>query len=48
MHDCHQKGVTWAWGGVAVVRECDSPKGGVKCIRKVCQMMKRCDGHREV
>ena len=25
-------------------RECDSPKGGVKNIRKVCQLVGRCDG----
>ena len=24
---------------------CDSPKGGVKCIRKVCQLIVMCDGH---
>ena len=38
MYDCHQ-------GGVTVDRECDSPKGGVKDIRKVCQLVGRCDGH---
>ena len=38
MHDCHQ-------GGVTVDREFDSPKGGVKDIRKVCQLVGRCDGH---
>ena len=26
-------------------RRCDSCQGGVKCIRKVCQLMERCDGH---
>ena len=39
MHDGHQ-------GGVTVDRECDSPKGGVKYIRNVCQLVGRCDGHR--
>ena len=36
-----------AWGGVTVVRKCDSQQGGVKGIRKVlvCQLMERCDGH---
>ena len=29
--------LTGALGGVTVVRECDSPKGGVKGIGKVCQ-----------
>ena len=38
MHDRHQRGVT-------VDRECDSPKGGVKYIRKVCQLVGRCDVH---
>ena len=38
MHDCHQ-------GVVTVDRECDSPKGGLKYIRKVCQLVGRCDGH---
>ena len=28
-----------------VTRECDSPKGGVSSIRKVTQLMERCDGH---
>ena len=30
---------------MAVDRECDSPKGDVKGIRKVCQLMERCDTH---
>ena len=38
MYHCHQEGVT-------IDRECDSPKGGVKGIRKKCQLMGRCDGH---
>ena len=38
MHDCHL-------GGVTVDRECDSQNGGVKDIRKVCQLVGRCDGH---
>ena len=28
-----------------VVRKCDSHQGGVKGVRKVCQLMERCDGH---
>ena len=28
-----------------VDRECGSPKGGVKCIRKVCQLTWRCGCH---
>ena len=27
-------------------RRCDSPQGGVKDVRKVCQLMERCDTHR--
>ena len=38
MHGCHLEGVT-------VDRECDSIKGGVKGIRKMCLLMERCDGH---
>ena len=30
---------------MTVDREFDSPKGGVKDIRKVCQLVGRCDGH---
>ena len=33
------------WKGVTVVRKCDSHQGGVKGIRKVCQLIERCDGH---
>ena len=28
-----------------VVRKCASHQVGVKGIRKVCQLMERCDGH---
>ena len=28
------------------VRKCDSHQGGVKGIKKVCQLMERWDGHR--
>ena len=38
MNNCHQKAVTVNW-------ECDSPKGGVKGIGEVCQLLGRCDGH---
>ena len=27
------------WGGMTVVKKCDSPKGGVKCIRKGCHLI---------
>ena len=33
------------WGGVTVDRNCDTHQGGVKGIRKVCQLMERCDSH---
>ena len=29
---------------MTVDTECDSPKGGMKDIRKVCQLVERCDG----
>ena len=32
------------WGGVAVNQKCDINQIGVKAIRKVCQLMERCDG----
>ena len=33
------------WEGVVTLRRCDSPQGGVKDVRKVCQLMERCNGH---
>ena len=30
---------------MTVVRKCDSHQGGVNGIRKVCQLMERCDGY---
>ena len=33
---------------MTIDRECDSPKEDVKGIRKVCQLMVRCDGHGEM
>ena len=36
-----EKGV---WEGVTVKRY-DSPQGGLKVVRKVCQLMDRCDAH---
>ena len=26
-------------------RRCDSPQVGLKDVRKVCQLIERCDGH---
>ena len=34
-----------SWVGVTVVRKCGSNEGGVKYIRKVCQLIERCDVH---
>ena len=39
MHDCHHQ------GGVTVDRESDSSQGNVKDIRKICQLVGRCDGY---
>ena len=36
---------TEPWGCVTVVRMYDSHLRGVKCMRKVCQLMERCAGH---
>ena len=33
------------WEGVITFRRCDSSQGGVKDVRKVCQLMERCDSH---
>ena len=34
-----------SWGGVTVVRKCNSYQGGVKVIRMVCQLKESCDGY---
>ena len=34
------------WEGVIMFSRCDTPQGGVEDVRKVCQVMERCDGHR--
>ena len=34
------------WKGVVTSRRCDSPRGSVKYMRTVCQLMERCDAHR--
>ena len=31
------------WEGVITFKSYDSPQGGVKIVRKVCQLMERCD-----
>ena len=44
--ECHG-GCKGVWEGVVTFRRYDSPQGGVKDFRKVCQLMKRCDGYGE-
>ena len=39
------EGCEGMWEGVINFNRCDSPKGGVKDLRKMCQLMERCDGH---
>ena len=36
---------TGACRGVTAVRKCDMQPSGMKCIRKVCQLLERCDAH---
>ena len=31
--------------GVTTFKTSDIPQGGVEVVRKVCQLMKRCDAH---
>ena len=31
--------------GVIPFKRCDTPQGGVKDVRKICQVMERCGGH---
>ena len=33
------------WEGEITFKRYDSPQGGVKVVRKVCQLMERCDAH---
>ena len=33
------------WEGVITFRRCHSPQGGVTDVRKMCQLMERCDAH---
>ena len=35
------------WEGLITFRRCDTPQGGVKDVRKVCQVMARCESHGE-
>ena len=38
-------GCKGVWEGVITFRRCENHHGVVKGIRKVCQLMERCDGH---
>ena len=38
-------GCKGVWEGVITFRRCDTPQGGVKGIRMVCQLIERCDGY---
>ena len=33
------------WEGMVIFKRCDSQQGGVKDVRKMCQLMESCDGH---
>ena len=33
------------WEGVITFRKCDNFQGSMKDVRKVCQLMKRCDAY---
>ena len=33
------------WEGMITFSRCGSPQGGVKDVRKVCQLIERCDAH---
>ena len=38
-------GCKGVWEGVITFRKFDSPQGGVNNIRKLCQLMERCDAY---
>ena len=38
-------GCKGVWEGVITFRRYDSPQGGVKYVRKVCQLVKGCNAH---
>ena len=38
-------GCKGVWEGVITFKMCDSPQGGVRVARKVCQLMEKCDAH---
>ena len=43
--ECSWQKCIGALEGVAAARKCGSHQGGVKGMRKVCQLVGRCDGH---
>ena len=40
------RGCKGVWEGVITFMRCYSCQGGVKDVRKVCQLMERCHAHR--
>ena len=38
-------GCKGVWEGLITFRRCVNHQGGVKGVRKVCQVIERCDGH---
>ena len=38
-------GCNEVWEGVITFSRSSSPQGGVKDVRNVCQLIKRCDAH---
>ena len=38
-------GCMGGWEDVIYFMGCGSPQGGVKVVRKVCQLVERCDAH---
>ena len=41
-------GCKGVWEGVITFKRCDSHQGGVTDVKKVCQLVERCDGHWEM
>ena len=38
-------GCKGVWEGVVAFSRCNSPQRVLKYVRKVCQLLDRCDGH---
>ena len=37
----------WVWEGVITFKRYDNPRGGVKAVRKVCQLMEMYVAHKK-